>query len=224
VHARRRFGDGSTVYRFGVVGSSLFCFTSKANDQTNLTTPGDKERQKHPTVFAIRSKTSKKPSLARSSCRVEAAGYPAAPPTDPDVNNSLIRFLGSTPSYPSRFPNRRLPVWRITGLPVHLGLDPRGQASATGWSEALVPSVGVLLRWFVVSKYLPSFPPTERYARLPLPYSGSLGPRFPALPDEHCSSLGTMVRYDGLCPFSTRFASRSLADTLLASFALCPGR
>ena len=29
--------------------------------------------------------------------RVGAAGYPAAPPTDPDVNNSLIRFLGSTP-------------------------------------------------------------------------------------------------------------------------------
>ena len=34
--------------------------------------------------------------------RVEAAGYPAAPPTDPDVNNSLIRFLGSTPSYRRR--------------------------------------------------------------------------------------------------------------------------
>ena len=34
--------------------------------------------------------------------RVGAAGYPAAPPTDPDVNNSLIRFLGSTPSYRSR--------------------------------------------------------------------------------------------------------------------------
>ena len=27
--------------------------------------------------------------------RVEAAGYPAAPPTDPDVTNSVIRFLGN---------------------------------------------------------------------------------------------------------------------------------
>ncbi len=35
--------------------------------------------------------------------RVGAAGYPAAPPTDPDVSNSLIRFLGSTPSYRSRY-------------------------------------------------------------------------------------------------------------------------
>jgi hypothetical protein len=27
--------------------------------------------------------------------RVEAAGYPAGPPTDPDVTNSVIRFLGN---------------------------------------------------------------------------------------------------------------------------------
>ena len=42
--------------------------------------------------------------------RVEAAGYPAAPPTDPDVNNSLIRFLGSTPSYQSRNQTGDTPV------------------------------------------------------------------------------------------------------------------
>ncbi len=42
--------------------------------------------------------------------RVGAAGYPAAPPTDPDVNNSLIRFLGSTPSYRSRCQTGDTPV------------------------------------------------------------------------------------------------------------------
>ncbi len=42
--------------------------------------------------------------------RVGAAGYPAAPPTDPDVNNSLIRVLGSTPSYRSRCQTGDTPV------------------------------------------------------------------------------------------------------------------
>jgi len=40
---------------------------------------------------------------------------------------------------------------------------------------------------FATSKCLPSFPPTERYARLRLPSSGSLGPRFPTF-------IGTMLR------------------------------
>jgi hypothetical protein len=38
------------------------------------------------------------------------------------------------------------------------------------------------LIWFVTSKCLPYFPPAERYARLHLPFSGSLWPRFPTFP------------------------------------------
>ncbi len=43
-------------------------------------------------------------------------------------------------------------------------------------------SLGVSLIWLVIPEYLPSFPPRKRYARLLLPYSGSLGPHFPTLP------------------------------------------
>ena len=42
---------------------------------------------------------------------------PAAPPTDPDVRISLIRFLGSVAFLPARKPNGRPTVWRITMLP-----------------------------------------------------------------------------------------------------------
>jgi hypothetical protein len=51
------------------------------------------------------------------------------------------------------------------------------------YSDRLVPQfVEVALIWFVISKYLPSFLPTKRYVRLHLPFSGSLGPRFPTFP------------------------------------------
>ena len=42
---------------------------------------------------------------------------PSAPPTDPDVKISLIRFLGSD-SLPNRQPNRHDSAWRITLLPI----------------------------------------------------------------------------------------------------------
>jgi len=43
-------------------------------------------------------------------------------------------------------------------------------------------SAGIPVTRFVGSKSLPWILPTKRYARPPLPCSGSLGPRFPTLP------------------------------------------
>ena len=39
-------------------------------------------------------------------------------------------------------------------------------------------SVEVALIWFAISEYLPSFPSTERYARLPLPYGDMTSPQW----------------------------------------------
>ena len=88
------------------------------------------------------------------------------------------------------------------------------------WRTTLLPrspqSAGVSLRWFVISVYLPSFLPTERCARLRLPFSGSLGPRFPTFPIRLHSTrtIGTVLRYDCQKPISDRFACHSLSDTL----------
>jgi len=53
--------------------------------------------------------------------RVGPAGCPARPPTDPDVNNSLIRFLGSrsadtTPAHNCAALQAPQSGWRILGL------------------------------------------------------------------------------------------------------------
>ena len=85
--------------------------------------------------------------------------FPGAPPTDPYVRNYLIRFLGSDLSETKQVSSRL--AHNLAALPL--------------FSE-------VPLIWFVIPKYLPSFPPEKRYARLLLPCSGSLGLRFPTLP------------------------------------------
>jgi hypothetical protein len=52
----------------------------------------------------------------------------------------------------------------------------------TTWLPCKLQFAVVSLRWFVISAYLPSFPSAKRCARLRLPYSGSLGLRFPTFP------------------------------------------
>ena len=57
----------------------------------------------------------------------------------------------------------------------------------------------------MTSKYLSSFLPVERYARLRLPCGGSLGPHFPTFP-VFTPTLGTMLRYDCHFPVSVSCA------------------
>ena len=88
--------------------------------------------------------------------------FPNAPPTDPDVRDYRIRFLGSGSFNQTRSQSGNNPISAQLCYPKH--------------------SAEVALIRFVVSKYLPYFPPMDRYARLHLPYSGSLGSHFPTLP------------------------------------------
>src|SRR3990172_7251535 len=79
-----------------------------------------------------------------------------------------------------------------------------------------------MLRQFVTPKYLPSFHPTERYARLRLPFSGSLGLHFPTFP------IAVFLQPSVLCSATTangssRITSLVAGDTipyLLSCFVL----
>jgi hypothetical protein len=81
-----------------------------------------------------------------------------------------------------------------------------------------------MLRRLVTSKYLPSFHPTERYARLRLPFSGSLGLHFPTFPVAARSVLRPSV----LCSATTADGSSRITSlvagdtipTLLSWFVL----
>ena len=77
------------------------------------------------------------------------------PPTDPDVKNSLIRFLGSR--------TQTRPAHDYAAPEANVRLALRGSA----------------VTWFVASECLPGSSPEERHARHRLPSSGSLGLRFP---------------------------------------------
>jgi len=75
----------------------------------------------------------------------------------------------------------------------------------------------------VSSKSLPSFPPVERYARLRLPFSGSLGSGFPTFPTSILS------RPSVLCSAATASSPSRIASLFAHSpipcafpFVLCP--
>ncbi len=112
---------------------------------------------------------------------------PAAPPTDPCVNNSLTRFLGST---------------SLTKVETNQA-RPR---LAHSWATLLLsPVTGFVLTRGVGSESLgtksrfPSFLPETRYTRPRLPSRGSLGSHFPTF-------SGTMLGYDYLMSFLMPYA------------------
>ena len=97
---------------------------------------------------------------------------PGALPTDPDVRDYLIRFLGSNPFDQIRNQTgiARLAHNYAVLQTIDICLQPETHS-------AEVPDTRL-----VGSKSLPWVLSADRYARLPLPCSGSLGPRFPTLP------------------------------------------
>ena len=130
---------------------------------------------------------------------------PDAPPTDPDVKISLIRFLGAGGFVPLRRPDRHDPVWRTTMLPA-------GTRSCL--HHTLLRSQ---VTRFAVSVYLPWFPSSDRYARPHLPFSGSFGPHFPAFPV--CKKNFFFFRPSVLCSAKTA-ASPSPGRSI---FSVLPG-
>ena len=125
-----------------------------------------------------------------------AGGYPAGPPTVPDVSNSLIRFVSIVTVLAVRITSR------LT----------RPAGAELGYPS---PVTRIPLRRLVGSRSFPSVLPVPRSARLHLPSRGSLGSHFPTL-------IGTMLRYDCPVSLSGRFASRSLPDTVSASPVCVP--
>ena len=97
---------------------------------------------------------------------------PDAPPTVPDVKDYLIRFLGSNPFNQIR---------NQTGI-ARLAHNYAVLQTIDIYLQPDTHSAEVPVTQFVGSKSLPWALSAERYARLPLPCSGSLGPRFPTLP------------------------------------------
>ena len=93
-------------------------------------------------------------------------------PTDPDERDSRIRFLGSNP---------------FTGLETNQVKYRLAYNYATHHTYCSNIDTGYELRVSPVEPY------SKRYTRPPLPYSGSLGPRFPTLSLEHIAPTSVIL-------------------------------
>lgn len=82
--------------------------------------------------------------------------------------------------------------------------------------------------WIVISVYLPSFLPAERYAQLLLRYSGSIGSLFPTFPNQSHNYTPIHRYYDPLrlpiahfASFACRYLNNTLHTRPLFVFCLC---
>ncbi len=133
---------------------------------------------------------------------------PGAPPTDPDVKISLIRFLGT-----EQF------GYRTGTTPFGAQLCcPRRQLCGIICSALFRSQV----TRFAVSEHLPWFSSSERHTRLHLPFSGSHGQYFPALPTGNSGHRYYVpLRLPDIRLRFVRF-SLSSPDTLYVPFLCVP--